>query len=74
VSQAGVTLGLTLLVATEFPKWGAAVQTLVVALIALHQLAGPVLFRAALSGAGEIGQARLSPEPTADLASQTSNL
>jgi Kef-type K+ transport system membrane component KefB len=67
VSQAGVTLGLTLLVATEFPQWGAAVQTLVVALIALHQLAGPVLFRAALSSAGEIGQARLSPEPSADV-------
>ena len=62
VSQAGVTLGLTLLVVAEFPDWGQAVQTLVVALIALHQLAGPVLFRAALATAGEVGQARLSAE------------
>jgi Kef-type K+ transport system membrane component KefB len=56
ISQAGVTLGLTLIVARDFPEWGAAIQTLVVALIALHQLAGPVLFRAALASAGEIGR------------------
>jgi len=55
VSQAGVTLGLTLILAAEYPTWGPRVQTLMVALIALHQLIGPVLFRAALSRAGEIG-------------------
>jgi Kef-type K+ transport system membrane component KefB len=55
VSQAGVTLGLTLLLANEYPSWGTRVQTLMVALIALHQLIGPVLFRAALARAGEIG-------------------
>lgn len=55
VSQAGVTLGLALIVAGEFPAWGPAVQTLVLALIALHQLVGPVLFRTALARAGEIG-------------------
>lgn len=54
VSQAGVTLGLVLIIAAEFPTWGVTMQTLVVALIALHQLIGPVLFRAALSRAGEI--------------------
>jgi len=56
VSQAGVTLGLTLIIAGEYPTWGAMVQTLVVSLIALHQFIGPVLFRAALSRAGEIGK------------------
>ena len=56
VSQAGVTLGLTLIVAGEYPTWGTMVQTLVVSLIALHQLIGPVLFRAALARAGEIGR------------------
>ncbi len=56
VSQAGVTLGLTLIIAGEYPTWGATVQTLVVSLIALHQLIGPVLFRAALARAGEIGR------------------
>ncbi|MBA3231692.1 MAG: cation:proton antiporter [Acidobacteria bacterium] len=56
VSQAGVTLGLTLIVAGEYPSWGTTIQTLVVALIALHQLIGPVLFRAGLARAGEIGR------------------
>ena len=56
VSQAGVTLGLTLIVQTEFPGWGATVATLMLALIALHQLIGPVLYRAALARAGEVGR------------------
>jgi Kef-type K+ transport system membrane component KefB len=56
VSQAGVTLGLTTIVAGEFTDWGARVQTLMVALIALHELVGPVLFRSALARAGEIGK------------------
>lgn len=56
VSQAGVTLGLTIIVATEFQDWGARVQTLMVALIALHELIGPVLFRAGLARANEIGR------------------
>jgi Kef-type K+ transport system membrane component KefB len=56
VSQAGGTLGLTLIVAGEYPTWGTLVQTLVVSHIALHQLIGPVLFRAALARAGEIGR------------------
>jgi Kef-type K+ transport system membrane component KefB len=73
VAQAGVTLGLVTLVAVEFPDWGARLQTLVVALIALHQLVGPVLFRSALVRAGEVGRAGESsdemtsapPEPSA---------
>lgn len=56
VSQAGVTLGLTMMVSTEFPEWGAQVQTLMVALIAIHELVGPILFRSALAKAGEIGR------------------
>lgn len=55
VSQAGLTLGLTVIVASEYPDWGLAVQTLMVAMIALHELAGPILFRTALATAGEIG-------------------
>jgi Kef-type K+ transport system membrane component KefB len=56
VSQAGVTLGLTILVAAEFPTWGVRLQSLMVALIAMHELIGPVLFRAALARAREIGK------------------
>lgn len=56
VSQAGVTLGLAIIVARDFPDWGPRVQTLLVALIALHELIGPILFRTALARAGEIGR------------------
>lgn len=56
ISQAGVTLGLTLIAAQEFPEWGASFQTLMVSLIAINQLVGPVLFRNALARAGEIGR------------------
>ena len=55
VSQAGVTLGLAIVVASRYPTWGATLQTLVVALITLHEVIGPVLFRAAMEKAGEIG-------------------
>ncbi|MCL4812686.1 MAG: cation:proton antiporter [Vicinamibacteraceae bacterium] len=57
MSKAGVSLGLTILVANAFPAWGVAAQTLLVALIALHELAGPVLFKTALTRAGEVGKA-----------------
>jgi Kef-type K+ transport system membrane component KefB len=63
VSQAGVTLGLTILIAREFPEWGLRVQSLMVALIAIHELIGPVLFRAALERAGEIGKMDAAAEP-----------
>jgi Kef-type K+ transport system membrane component KefB len=56
VSQAGVTFGLTMIVASEFPAWGAALQTLMVAMIALHELVGPVLFKAGLTRMGEVGR------------------
>jgi Kef-type K+ transport system membrane component KefB len=66
VSQAGVTLGLTLIVAGEYPTWGATMQTLMVSLIAIHQLTGPVLFRAALGRAGEIGAMDAGHAPARD--------
>jgi Kef-type K+ transport system membrane component KefB len=56
ISQAGVTLGLTVMVAAEFPTWGTQIQTLMVALIAIHEVVGPILFRSALAKAGEVGR------------------
>lgn len=56
ISQAGVTLGLAFIVASEFPEWGPRVRTIVVALVALHQVVGPVLFRLALARSGEVGK------------------
>jgi trehalose 6-phosphate synthase len=56
MSKAGVTLGLTILVSQEFPLWGLRFEALAVAVIALHELAGPILFKSALAQAGEIGR------------------
>ena len=54
ISQAGITLGLASVLATEFPTWGGQVQILLVALIAIDELVGPTVFRIGLAYAGEI--------------------
>ena len=56
VSQAGVTLGLAILISAEFPDWGGRLYALIVSMITLHETVGPVLFRAALTRAGEVGR------------------
>jgi trehalose-6-phosphate synthase len=61
ISQAGITLGFASIVATEFPGWGGAVQALLVALIAIDEFAGPLLFRYGLGLAGDL--AELSARP-----------
>jgi hypothetical protein len=54
ISQAGITLGFASIVAAEFPEWGTQLQTLLVALIALHEIVGPVFFRYGLARAGDL--------------------
>jgi Kef-type K+ transport system membrane component KefB len=54
VSQAGVAIGLVTLVSSLYPEAGASMRTLLLALIALNQIAGPVMFRRALVRSGEI--------------------
>jgi Kef-type K+ transport system membrane component KefB len=61
ISQAGVTLGLATIVASEFPDWGARVRTLIIALTGLHIVIGPILLKAALVRAGEIAPAEAFP-------------
>jgi trehalose-6-phosphate synthase/Kef-type K+ transport system membrane component KefB len=61
ISQAGITLGFASVVASEFPDWGPRIQTLLVALIAIHELVGPLLFRYGLARAGEL--AAQTPRP-----------
>jgi Kef-type K+ transport system membrane component KefB len=53
VSQAGLTLGLSLLVAREFPSLGTAFRALVVATVAINEVVGPVLFKLGLDRSGE---------------------
>jgi Kef-type K+ transport system membrane component KefB len=52
VTQAGVSLGLAELVAASYPGIGIKIRTLVLAVVALNQLVGPVLFKWSLRGAG----------------------
>jgi hypothetical protein len=54
ISQAGVALGLATIVAERLPGIGAAIQLITVGVIAVNETVGPVLFRMALSRAGEL--------------------
>ena len=49
-----MAIGLASVVAEVFPTFGAELRTLLLALIALNQLVGPILFRRALVTAGEV--------------------
>ncbi|NOY78983.1 MAG: hypothetical protein GXO76_14065 [Calditrichaeota bacterium] len=53
VSQAGVGLGLAILVERTFPGWGADFKTLILAVIAINQIIGPILFKYALVKSGD---------------------
>jgi trehalose 6-phosphate synthase len=61
ISQAGITLGFAAVVAREFGEWGMNLQVLVVALIAIHELLGPLLFRRGLLRVG--ARQALVPRP-----------
>jgi Kef-type K+ transport system membrane component KefB len=55
VSQAGVALGMAELLSREFPTWGAELYGFFVGMVAIHELAGPVLAKWTLDRAGEVG-------------------
>jgi Kef-type K+ transport system membrane component KefB len=57
ISQAGVTLALAAILARSFPEWGGDIQVLIIAMIAIHEIVGPIIFQHALKRAGEIGKA-----------------
>lgn len=54
ISQAGVAIGLATAVAQAYPVRGAQMKTLFLAVLAVNQVIGPILFRQALARAGEI--------------------
>lgn len=56
ISQAGLTLGLSVVIEREFPQIGAAFRSLVVATVALNEMLGPILFKLALDRAQESGR------------------
>jgi len=57
LGQAGMTLALAKAIADGFPAFGAKLQTIILGVIAVNQIAGPILFRWALVKAGEVGAA-----------------
>ena len=56
VPTAGATLGLLTLASSELPEWGQRLQALIVAVVAINQLIGPIIFRATLVSTREIGR------------------
>jgi len=55
VSQAGVSLALIAIISESF-EWGGQVAALLIAMVAMHELAGPILTTLALRHAGELGR------------------
>jgi hypothetical protein len=47
-------VALAQLARRAFPEWGVSLETLLVAIIGVHELAGPICFRQALVRAGEV--------------------
>lgn len=53
ISQAGVAIGLSSIVAEAYPEQGRALSALLLSLIAINETVGPILFRRALVRSGE---------------------
>ncbi len=58
IPQAGLSIALSIQIGEAFPGWGEGLTSLLVAIIALNQIAGPILFQFALEGVGETRKAR----------------
>jgi Kef-type K+ transport system membrane component KefB len=64
VSQAGLTIGLAVVVERAFPSFGASFRSLVIAAVAVNEMIGPVLFKLALDTVGESNSAPAAPRPS----------
>ncbi|NNF27405.1 MAG: cation:proton antiporter, partial [Gemmatimonadetes bacterium] len=63
VAQAGVVIGLSIIVENNLGALGTEIRTLVMGTVAIHLLIGPVLFKIALTRAGEVAGAEPDEEP-----------
>ncbi len=63
VSQAGVAIGLSAIVAESYPLRGAEMRTLLLAVITINEVAGQILFRVALGRAGEVREGSVDMDP-----------
>ena len=53
VSQAGLALGLAVVIGDAFPSIGEGFKSLAIAAVAINEMTGPILFKFALDRAGE---------------------
>ncbi|MFQ6104957.1 MAG: cation:proton antiporter [Candidatus Glassbacteria bacterium] len=53
IPQAGVSIGLSVLVASTYPGWGEVVKDLAITIIAINQIIGPIGLKYAIVTAGE---------------------
>jgi Kef-type K+ transport system membrane component KefB len=58
-SQAGLALGMSAVIEKAFPSFGAGFRSMAVAMVAINETVGPVLFKFALDRAGESGKGTL---------------
>lgn len=56
ISQAGVALGMAIIIERTFPTWGGEFKALVLALIGINQIIGPILLQRFLFNVGEAGK------------------
>lgn len=64
ISQAGLALGLGVVVEAAFPGIGSSFRSLVIAAVAINEMIGPVLFKMALDRAGETDRSEPAARPS----------
>jgi Kef-type K+ transport system membrane component KefB len=64
VSQAGLALGLSAIIAREFPAFGVQFRALAIAAVAVNEMVGPVLFKLALDRSGETSRIQAASFPS----------
>ncbi len=64
VSQAGLALGLGVVIENAFPGVGTSFRSLVIAAVAINEMVGPVLFKFALDRAGESDRSEPAARPS----------
>jgi len=64
VSQAGLALGLGVVVKSSFPSVGDGFGSLVIAAVAINEMIGPVLFKMALDRSGESDRSAPAARPS----------
>ena len=64
ISQGGLAVTLAALLGRAFPEWNVSLEALLVAMIGVHQLAGPICFQWVLRRTGEVtGEAHVGETP-----------